>query len=281
MKRFKIIHRTRYEFPESVQLMPHTLRIRPREGHDLRIETSRLDISPNASLRWHRDVEENSIAIARFDGYANALDIESEILIQKFDLNPHDFLIADYAVSYPFSYKREDIASLSPYLERSNAVDPVFINWLNGILAKGDSAQTFALLLHINQSIFQSFTYAQREEEGVQSPEHTVIQCSGSCRDFANLFLQAAQHLGFAARFISGYVYAGSSVISGATHAWAEVFLPGAGWKGFDPTLGTVVGAEHIATAIARKPELVPPVSGSYFGSSKAEMNVDVWVSVA
>lgn len=284
MKRFKIVHKTQYDFPQPVQLLPHTLRVRPREGHDSRIESSKLTISPEASIRWHRDVEENSIAIASFKQQTKKLTIESEIIIQKFDTNPHDFLIADYAVNYPFSYTSEDIASLTPYMVDTQNSNSELVNWVQHALPQSadfqsNNAQTFALLVQLNQTIFKTFTYAVREEEGVQTPSQTFTACSGSCRDFANLFLQATQYLGFASRFVSGYVYAGSNPISGATHAWTEVFIPGAGWKGFDPTLGIIVGAEHIATAVARLPELVPPVSGSYYGNPDADLTVDVWVT--
>jgi len=132
------------------------------------------------------------------------------------------------------------------------------------------------LCVHIHQTL----SYQRREEAGVQSAADTLSHGSGSCRDFANLFMEAARCLGFASRFVSGYLYAPPSMINfGATHAWAEVYLPGAGWKGFDPTIGEIVGSNHIAVAVARLPESVPPVAGSFIGLPGASLDVGVWVS--
>ena len=116
MKRYKILHRTYYNFPAAVALEPHTLRVRPREGHELRIESSSLKITPPAKLRWHRDVEDNSVATASFDEPARQLVIESEVIIQQFNEAPLDFLVEDYATDYPFAYVPEDHAVLAPYL---------------------------------------------------------------------------------------------------------------------------------------------------------------------
>lgn len=282
MKRFKILHNTQYDFTDQVELLPHTFRLRPREGHELRIESSKLNISPTATLRWHRDVEGNSIAIASFIKKVNVLNIESEVIIQKYDLNPLDFMISDYALNYPFNYQVEDAISLAPYLNKPENLNSNLVDWANGIWNRREKIQTFPLLNRINQKIFQSLTYVKREKEGVQSAEWTIASGSGSCRDFASLFMAIAQLMGFAARFVSGYIFSGPNQSQPqSTHAWAEVFIPGAGWKGFDPTFGTIVGAEHIATSVARRPDLVPPISGSFFGNTGASMTVEVWVTEA
>jgi transglutaminase-like putative cysteine protease len=284
MKRYKILHETDYNFSGVVQLQPHTLRLRPREGHELRIESSTLDISPSATLRWHRDVEGNSVATATFSNSAQRLVVKSEIIIQQYDQAPHDFLVADYAVDYPFNYNDEDKVLLSPYMSTPDeSASNLLTAWLDRVWQPDEKIQTFALLLRLNQAIYQSLTYQKREEEGVQSAEETLSLGSGSCRDSACLFMTAARHLGFAARFVSGYSYSDASTIqfgqSGSTHAWAEVFIPGAGWKGFDPTVGNIVGAEHIALAVARLPESVPPIAGSFHGSPGASMIVNVSVT--
>lgn len=283
MKRYKIVHETQYNFSGQVLLQPHTLRLRPREGHELRIESSKLAISPPATLRWHRDVEGNSVAIATFIDSTPNLTVQSEITIQQYNQAPHDFLVADCAVNYPFHYNDEDEVLLSPYMSPPNTAETgVLVDWINDIWTSCEKIQTFALLLRLNHRIYQTLSYRKREEEGVQSAEQTLSDCSGSCRDSASLFMAAARRLGFAARFVSGYIYSDSTTNplgqSGTTHAWAEVFLPGAGWKGFDPTIGNLVGAEHIAVAVARLPESVPPISGSYNGPPGANMTVKVWV---
>ena len=284
MKRYKIVHQTQYSFSGPVLLQPHSLRLRPREGPELRIESSTLDISPAATLRWQRDVEGNAVATATFSGSTQSLRIQSDVIIQQYDQAPHDFLVADYAAGYPLHYRDEDKVLLSPYMRLPSAAGSgLLTNWVAGIWQPGETIQTFALLLRLNQRIYQTLTYRRREEEGVQSAEQTLSLASGSCRDSACLFMTAARHLGFAARFVSGYLYANATPNApgepGSTHAWAEVFIPGAGWKGFDPTLGSIVGDEHISVAVARLPESVPPIAGAFHGPSGANMVVNVWVT--
>lgn len=281
MKRFRVLHQTTYEYSDEVQLGAHTLRLRPREGHDQHMESSTLTISPNAELKWHRDVESNSVAIARFSEASRRLHIESNSIVQKFDVLPQDFLIEDYAVNYPFCYPADDAITLAPYLRYNTNEDNLHIkNWLDFAWATRQPNQTFELLLSMNQYIYQTLHYVKRDEEGVQSSHTTISNNEGSCRDFANLFIDAARFLGFAARFVSGYVYVEDpDHLSGTTHAWAEVFIPGAGWKGFDPTHGCLVGVNHIAVAVSRLPELVPAVSGAFWGLPGSSLKVDVWVT--
>jgi len=263
-------------------LGPHTMRLRPREDHELRIESSLLNISPTANLSWHRDVEDNSVATATFSTPTSRLAIESEVVIQQYNLSPLDFLVADYAINYPFTYQQEDWEVLAPY---SVLADPsahdALDQWVANLWHPGEAIQTYSLLQRIAEHIQQTISYQRREEAGVQSALQTLSFGTGSCRDLANLFIEAVRHLGIASRFVSGYLHAQPSNFDyGATHAWAEVFLPGAGWKGFDPTIGKIVGTEHIAVAVARKPELVPPVEGSFTGPVGANLDVGVWVSV-
>ncbi|MDM7859415.1 transglutaminase family protein [Alteromonas sp. ASW11-36] len=281
MKRFKIVHQTIYEYPETVQLQTHTLRLRPREGHDQFIESFELKINPEACLKWHRDVESNSVAIATFSESTQRLFIESKSIVQKYDVVPHDFLIESYAVSYPFSYLTDDGRTLAPYLRRGDSsCNTALKNWIRVIWCENEPIQTFELLLLLNQQIYQSIGYIKRDEEGVQSTNATLTSRKGSCRDLANLFIDAARHLGLAARFVSGYIHEKSrDATPGTTHAWVEIFIPGAGWKGFDPTHGGLVGAEHIAVAVSRLPELVPSVEGSFWGRPGANLKVHVWVS--
>jgi len=281
MQRYKILHRTYYNFSAAVQLEPHVLRLRPREGHELHIESETLEITPPATLRWHRDVEDNSVAIATFDTPATQLVIESEVIIQQFNESPLDFLVADYAIDYPFAYSPEDRVVLSPYMNGDDhtASDPLTV-WIANFWKPGEPIQTYALLQRLGVHIQQTLTYQIREEPGVQTAANTLSRGTGSCRDFANLFMETARHLGLASRFVSGYLYAEPSAVNyGSTHAWAEVFLPGAGWKGFDPTIGKIVGTDHIAVAVARLPESVPPVAGSFVGPPGASLDVGVWVT--
>lgn len=282
MQRYKILHRTYYNFAGSVRLGPHTLRLRPREGHELRVEVAAVRTTPACSLRWNRDVEDNSVATATFDEPTSQLLIESEVVVQQYNEAPLDFLVADYAANYPFVYAAEDAPVLAPYL--SVAAPPEertrLAEWVGGLWQAGERIQTYALLERLNARIHETLSYRVREEPGVQSPAETLARGTGSCRDWAYLFMEAARVLGVASRFVSGYLSSPPSNTNfGATHAWAEVFLPGVGWKGFDPTVGQLVGRDHIAVAVARLPESVPPVAGSFIGPPGSSFDVGVWVT--
>jgi transglutaminase-like putative cysteine protease len=283
MQRYQILHRTYYNFDASVQLGPHTLLLRPREGHELRIESALLETTPPATIRWHRDVEDNSVAIATFSDPCRQLQIESRSIVQQYNQAPLDFVVADYATHYPFAYRPEDASVLSPYRQGGVplAGEPeALARWVANVWQQGEIIQTYALLQRLALRIQEALVYGRREEPGVQAVATTLARSGGSCRDFAFLFMEAARHLGLAARFVSGYLNSPPSTLDlGATHAWAEVFLPGAGWKGFDPTLGKIVGPDHIAVAVARLPESVPPVAGTFVGPAQASLDVGVWVT--
>lgn len=280
MKRYKIIHQTVYTFSAPVTLNPHYLMLRPRESHELRIESSVLRISPTASLRWVRDIEDNSIAIAEFTEQADRLEIYSEVDIQHYNVAPLDFIVDDYAVNYPFAYTREHRLFLRPYLiVPKGSTGRRFNVWVKAVQQGAEGVQTFEFLHKLMERIHKDFDYRIREEEGVQTAEQTLKLGTGSCRDFANLFILTARRCGFAARFVSGYLNTiGPSEIPGATHAWAEVYIPGGGWKGFDPTSNCVVGPDHITIAVSHNPASVPPVAGAYVGPPGAGLQVGVWV---
>ena len=282
MQRYKIIHHTYYNYSGEVTLGSHHLRLRPREGHELRIESFVLKTTPSASLYWHRDVEGNSVCIANFDLPTTQLVIESEVIIHQYNESPLDFIVATYAVDYPFDYLSDDQTLLSPYMALPEQQEIKKVNeWVANFWQANEQIQTYSLLQRLAGYIFQTLTYQVREEPGVQTAQETLASGTGSCRDFALLFMQAARCLGLASRFVSGYLHAPLMADEiGATHAWAEVYLPGAGWKGFDPTIGKIVGTDHIAVAVARLPESVPPVEGSFVGDEDSSLDVGVWVSM-
>jgi transglutaminase-like putative cysteine protease len=280
MQRLRIQHLTKYLFSTPVTLNPHRLLIRPRAGHDVRIESSRLDITPAYNIKWQRDVFDNSLAVVSFLTRSNELVIASEVVIQHYEHAPFDFLVEAYALHYPFQYAVCEQFDLASFQQLKFFNDQRMVNdWLQQLNLFG--RQTFDLLMTLNLAIHNQLRYQVREEAGVQSPAQTLAQGSGSCRDYATLFIEACRCLGLASRFVSGYLHASATEIGNAsTHAWAEIYLPGAGWKGFDPTSGEVTGSRHIAVAVARDPETVPPVSGSFIGPDTAlpimQVNVQV-----
>ena len=280
MQRYKILHRTYYNFSSTVTLGPHFLRLRPREDYELRIESFSLNITPKATLLWHRDAEGNSVATATFDIATQQLVFESELIIQQYNEAPLNFMVADYAVHYPFNYTQDDQVLLSPYIQLPDQDTQQQIKqWTQQLWQAGEKIQTYTALQRIASHIFKNFTYKLREEPGVQTAKETLACNTGSCRDFAQLFMDAAKCMGLAARFVTGYLHAPGLDAAGATHAWAEVYLPGAGWKGFDPTIGAMAGTDHIPVAVARLSKSVPPIEGSFIGEPKSTLDVGVWVS--
>lgn len=278
MQRFKIYHRTTFDYSSNVMLNPHILRVRPRDGHDLRIIESKLVITPHANITRQRDAENNSIAHLTFEQQTQSLQIESETVVEKYDPENPAFHVADYAAHFPFFYTIDDRTSAAPYMNYIFSGQGDLITcWLNKFWSHGEVIETQALLHRINRSIHEELAYTWREEEGIQHPDLTLEKKSGSCRDFAFLFMAAVQRLGFAARYVSGYVYTGNLAwLSDSTHAWVEVLIPGAGWIGFDPTAGTTAGVNHIPVTAARRPELATPIAGGYFGLPASTMTVHV-----
>ena len=282
MQRLRIKHTTEYLFPSEVVLNQHRLLLRPREGHDVRIETSKLEITPSYTIKWQRDVFDNSLAVVNFLARTNKLIIVSEIIIQHYSQAPFDFLLEDYAVKFPFKYAENEQDDLFAFQQAVFFEDSQAVNsWLQQLGLS--NMETFSLLIKLNQTISTQFQYRTRDEAGVQSPAQTLLQRSGSCRDYATLFIEACRCLGLASRFVSGYLHAPATEMGNATtHAWAEVYLPGTGWKGFDPTAGVVTGNQHIAVAVARDSESVPPVSGSFsgLGVTTPTMKINVQVNL-
>jgi transglutaminase-like putative cysteine protease len=280
--KIRIQHQTTYRYAEMVTFGPHRMMLRPREGHDIHIERSVLDIFPVHYIRWIRDVYGNSIALVEFNAPSSELRVYSEVVLNHFEANPFDFHIEPEAVRYPFSYSPEAMLELSALLQSAFPSDvPQVREWLGQFWRPGQTVDTLALLQQMNRTINQGFRYQIRHEPGVQSPTLTLARGSGSCRDFATLFIEACRCLGLGARFVSGYILSGSADGAGAsTHAWAEVYLPGGGWKGFDPTHGLLTTSQHVTVAVSRHPENATPISGSFLGPGSAILGVDVNVCV-
>ena len=282
MRRIRIQHLTRYHYAETLTLLPHSLHLRPRDGHDIRVASSRLEISPSFQIRWKRDVYGNSVAVVNFLQPAQDLVISSEVVVEHYEEEPLEFVLEDDAQRFPFLYDPSEQIDLAPYQRAIYPEDQAALKeWIPDVFAPGLGMETIALLTSINTKIASELQYEMREEPGVQSPAHTVSTGSGSCRDFATLFIEICRHCGLASRFISGYALNENLAQEHAsTHAWSEVYLPGSGWRGFDPTSGLVVSGDHIAVAVHRHPEAIPPVAGSFVGSANAQPELSVEVRV-
>lgn len=282
MRVLRVEHVTEYRFGVFVTLLPHRLLIRPRESHELRVVSSTLDIAPAHEVRWSRDMLDNSVATVAFREATNVLRIASAVVVEQYDDQPLDFLMEERAVSFPFQYLERELRLLGPFRETSWPQSASSLKaWLGQLSLTHVGVQTFALLSQLNSAIHETFAYRAREEEGVWSPEQSIQAKAGSCRDLAALFIEGCRSFGLASRFVSGYVHTSASESGhGSTHAWAETYLPGPGWKGFDPTLGTLTDTRHIPLAVSQHPEDVPPVSGSFQTGVSVRPTMDVYVRV-
>ena len=282
MRRIQIRHLTRYHYAETVTLLPHTLHLRPRDGHDIRVQSSRLEISPKFQIRWKRDIYDNSVAVVNFLEAAEELVISSEVVVEHYEDQPLNFVLEEYARFFPFQYDPAERIDLAPYQSPVFPQDQAILkDWIADVCNPEIRADTIDMLTAINHKIANQLQYLVREEPGVQSPAQTISTGKGSCRDFATLFIEICRLYGLASRFISGYALneAGPQDNS-ATHAWLEVYLPGSGWRGFDPTSGLLVSGDHIAAAVHRHPEAIPPVAGSFVGTGNAQPQLTVEVRV-
>jgi transglutaminase-like putative cysteine protease len=283
-------HKTTYSYAQPVQFGEHRLMSRPRDSHDLRIIDTALLITPPASaMRWIHDVFGNSIAIASFTEQATELVFESSFRAEHFPATEREISIEPYAERFPFSYSAEDTADLGRTKDR-HYPDPEhkIDEWAKKILAETESGATLDVLMKMTQQIKQQFTYAARDAEGVQTPLETLTLGTGSCRDFAVFMMEAARSLGLAARFVSGYLYdesligaGGGMVGGGATHAWVQIFLPGAGWVEYDPTNALIGGRNLIRVAVARDASQATPLAGTYTGLPTDFLGIKVEVTVA
>lgn len=280
MKRIRITHETAYHYRVPVTFGPHRALIRPREGHDVHIARSRLEVRPNATVRWTRDIYGNSIATLAFLEPARALSVFSEVDVDLYEDVPIECAIDPIAHSYPFQYDATEQVEIVAYRLPSYPHDgPAVLDWLRDLYQPGQTARTSELLERLNTRIFQAFQYEHRDEPGVRLPCETLKLGTGSCRDYAVFMMEAARHWGFAARFVTGYIQMAEGQ-HGATHAWPEIYLPGAGWRGFDPTNNKLAGPEHVSVAVAREHEKASPLSGSWQGPPDAFENMSVSVRV-
>lgn len=287
MKFLTVRHATTYRYARPVTFGQHRLMLRPRDSHDLRLVEAELALSPPGTVRWMHDVFGNSVALVDFSAPAAELSIVSTLAIERYGMARLSFMLDPAAELYPFVYSAGDRADLGRLLER-HYPDPqgVVEEWAKQF-APHRPAGTLNLLAAMNKAIRERFTYAARDDEGTQPPIETIKKNSGTCRDFALLFIEAARSLSFGARFVTGYLYdpaldGGAAVQgAGATHAWAEVYLPGAGWIEYDPTNGVIAGENLIRVAVTRDASQAVPIAGSFSGSPSDYRGMQVEVVVS
>jgi transglutaminase-like putative cysteine protease len=273
MTTLTVRHVTTYRYKRLVSFGKHRMMFRPRDSYDQILIEARLDIAPEPErLDWHHDVFGNCVTVARFAGMADTLRFESNIRLDHLPSAAPDFQVEKSAKVYPFSYHPEEIPDLAPSIVRQYADQNGEVErWARRFVRVGRPTPTGELLMTMASAVKESFIYERRLEKGTQTPAFTLKHRRGTCRDFALLMIEAARSLGLAARFVTGYVYVPSRdgpthLGGGSTHAWCQVYLPGAGWVEFDPTNGIVGNRDLIRVAVARDPSQAVPLSGTWTG---------------
>ncbi|HKT74234.1 MAG TPA: transglutaminase family protein [Steroidobacteraceae bacterium] len=268
----RLNHVTRYRYDRLVSLGPQIVRLRPAPHCRTRVLSYSLDVQPAEHfINWQQDPQSNYLARLTFPERTRELRIEVDLVAEMAVLNPFDFFLESYAESYPFAYEADEQRELAPYLSRL-AVTPLLRKYLESI--PRNPVRTVDFLVELNMRLSRDIRYLIRMQPGVQTPEQTLEQASGSCRDSAWLLVQLLRHLGIAARFVSGYLIqltpdvksldgpSGPAADFTDLHAWCEAYLPGAGWIGLDPTSGLLAGEGHLPLACTPEPSSAAPVTG-------------------
>ncbi|MDP0489620.1 MAG: transglutaminase family protein [Verrucomicrobiota bacterium JB023] len=283
-KRLTINHRTRYAYRFPVQLQPHRLVLRPREGHDLKVLEHQLTISPAAECVWSRDIFGNSITRAHFpEEKVEELVIESHLVIERSVVARDPSVKMVQAENFEIAYDLMEQAVVNAYLkpvypEETEAMQ----NWFAQLPHLNDFAGFHDYLEALCSEVHRRIDYRRRDEKGVQSPLTTINLGSGSCRDMATLMMETLRMQGLAARFASGYLDCQATrAARGSTHAWTEAYLPELGWVGYDPTAGRACGLQHVVIGTSHHPRGVMPISGKFFGPSNAFSGLSVAVQFA
>jgi len=273
MIRVALNHKSIYDYDRPVSLGPQIVRLRPAPHCRTPICSYSLGVTPKTHfLNWQQDPHSNNLARLVFPEETTSLHVEVDLVAEMTVINPFDFFLEPQADHYPFAYEPSLRKDLLPFL-RPETPGPELIKLLESIdRSKG---KTIDFLVNLNRILHEKVTYVIRMEPGVQTPEETLSLAVGSCRDSAWLMVQLLRNLGLAARFVSGYLIQLKPDVksldgpSGAEedftdlHAWAEVFLPGAGWIGLDPTSGLLAGEGHIPLACTPEPTTAAPISGT------------------
>ena len=277
-------HVTTYRYSEPVSFGEHRMMFRPRESHDLRLVSTKLEILPRPSdIRWLHDVFDNSVAIATFDETASELRFDSTVTLEHIETALPDYALEIGARTFPFLYSNDERPDLISALTRQYPGDDLG-PWTERFRSSG-SMSTMTLLHSMTCGIKEEFAYLRRSEKGVQSPGETLRRQSGSCRDFAVLMMEAVRSLGLAARFVSGYIFVPevsptAATGRGTTHGWMQAYLPGAGWVDFDPTNSIVGNRNLIRVAVAWDQRNALPLWGTFIGPAAAFLGMDVDVNV-
>ncbi len=271
--RYRIHHQLQYTYSQPVELGPHTLRLRPRCDGSQLLHSFQLQITPQPlGLADIFDLEGNTVIQSWFSqGLVDRLLVKATSCVETLRSNPFHFLLEPWALTLPFDYPATTLAQVRPYLGDQrfggDRLDPAVWELAQGLLYK-TNGNTIDFLSDLNDTIYNHCTYQQRETGNPMPPGMTWRRKCGSCRDLAVLFIDVCRVVGLAVRFVSGYEVGDPEIPEKHLHAWVEVFLPGAGWRGYDPTQGLVTADRHIPLAASALPQNTAPLPGTFRGRS-------------
>ena len=273
----RVVHTLQYTYSEPVALEPHSIYLAPKIYPYQRLIKYDLEISPKPSkMVKNMAIEENTQHIAYFTDKTETLTIKAEMVIESNEFNIFNFVLFPFETqTLPFQYPETIKQLQQPYLVREGVTTS--IEQFSRQIAASVRWNTVDFLMALSRNIRSNFAYEKREVGLPYPPEYTLTNRMGTCRDFAQLFIACCRSLGIAARFVSGYLY-GSELQAHELHAWAEVYLPGAGWRGFDPTEGNAVINNHIYLATSAEPSVITPVSGTYRGKANSILMTDILI---
>ena len=284
-----IRHLTTYRYRNPVAFGEHRMMLRPLESYDQRLLSAELTISPDPSVvRTVHDVFGNCVGIARFEGRSDIICFDSQVRLEHTPQPAFAGLDGDdgYRATLPVAYSPQDLPDLAQSMERQHPdAGGEVETWARRFVRPVGKTSLRTLLSDMTHAIHGEFAYGTRLDGEPQAPLETLALGSGSCRDFAMLMIEAVRSLGFAARFVSGYVYSsskkGGPTGGGHTHAWVRVYLPVCGWVEFDPTNGIVGNADLVRVAIARDPRQAVPLHGTWSGLGSDYLGMEVSVDVS
>jgi transglutaminase-like putative cysteine protease len=270
-------HILRYSYSNPVSLTPHTIYLMPKASPNQEIGHYQLDIQPVPNLLFKNiDVEGNAQFVAFFNIACQELSIKATFEVESKEFNPYHFIYFPFdAEKLPFKYPEKELSLLQPYLTQEDIT--TLIHQFSRQIAADANWKTTDFLVRISKYIRENFIYEKRIEGAANSPETTLLSKDGTCRDYAVLMISACKSLGIAARFVSGYCY-GSSLQAHELHAWVEVYLPGGGWRGFDPTAGVITDNQYITLASSSQAELINPITGGFRGNASSIL--DAYVNI-
>ena len=289
MARISVVHSTEYIYRNPVGLARHRLMLRPDDSHDLRLHHAALDVDPKPSLvHWTHDAFDNSIC---FLEWPERLRTDRLSIVSTLELTHHPdgpplpvYSLDPRAELFPFAYAPEEAPDLASLAERQLPdPDGTVDRWARRFASEKGKARTLAVMEAMTHAVKAEFRYQARYEEGTQTAAETIASGSGTCRDFAVLMMEALRSFGVAARFVTGYLYddtSGTTRGGGATHAWCNAYLPGAGWMEYDPTNGLIAGSNLVRVGVARSAAQALPVAGGYVGGPDDSIGLNVDVAV-